>query len=377
MTEPTPPDAHTAETPDPVPTPPTLRPYGERARIEPGRRRAFDGLPLLYLLGALVLGSALFYLYKNPIGTGRPQEAEDTVTPRFDALNTRLAQLEQRPAPVPPNLAPLEGRVAALEGRLAALEARPAPVIPPPADLGPLSSKLDALDGRVAAAEQQAKGAADAAGQATAAAQAAAASATKPLEARIAAAEQQAKGAADAAQQAATQLAAQLDAQVNAKVGAVTETARRLSRIQAAGAALDAGQKLGEIPGAPPAVARFANEAPPTLLALRQSYPAAAEAASRASQPAAAEDRPFMDRLWTRAQQSVSIREGDRVIAGDPIAGVLARARVAIEAGDLPAALTALQGLSGPPKAAMAAWVNHAQAVVDARTALAQLAARG
>ncbi len=367
MTDPTLPDpAHQPVPQLSVETPAEEKPYGERARVQPAPRRNFDGLPLLYLLGALVLGGALFYLYKNPIGVSRPQEAEDTVTPRFEALTARLAQIEARPVP---NLAPLEGRVAALEGRLASLEARPAPV-PPPVDFGPLTTRLDGLDKRVATAEQQAKAGAEAAAQAAAAA-------TKQLETRVASAEQQSKQAADAAAQAATQLAAQLDSQVNAKIGAVTETARRLSRVQAAAAALEAGQRLGDIPGAPPAVARFATDAPPTLLMLRQSFPAAADAASRASEPAAADDRSFADRMWGRAQRAVTIREGDRVIAGDPIAGVLARARVAVEAGDLPAALMALQGLSGASKAAMSGWINQAQAVVDARAALAQMAARG
>jgi len=89
------------------------------------------------------------------------------------------------------------------------------------------------------------------------------------------------------------------------------------------------------------------------------------------------EDKPFLDRLWTRAQQSVSVREGDRVLLGDPVAGVIAKARAALNGGDLAASLTALQALSGPPKAAMADWIGQAQGLLDARAAVAQLAAHG
>ncbi len=83
----------------------------------------------------------------------------------------------------------------------------------------------------------------------------------------------------------------------------------------------------------------------------------------------------MLDRLWTRAQMLVMLREGDRVIVGDPAAGVIARAREALLAGDLRGAVDALNKLNGPAAQAMASWKSRAQSLLDARAALATLAA--
>ena len=348
-----------------------------RARIDgPPPRRRMDALPLLYLLGFFVLAGALFYLYRHPAAApGAEQEAGrvDTMQQQMQALADRMGQLENRPAPTPAaNLAPLQARIAELErrpasagspadltpltARLAELERRPAapPVdlapltarltelerrpMPPPVDLGPLFSRLDALDGRVRSATDTVTSRLDG------------------IETRLTAVEGQAK-----------QTAGALDG--------VAQKAQRAARLQVAGAALQAGQKLGDIPGAPPALARFAAEAPPTEAALRLSFNQAAEAAQRASQPAIMDDKPFATRMWNRAQQVVTVRQGDRVLLGDPIAGVLAHAREAVEAGDLPGAVAALNGLAGPAAAAMAGWIAQARALLDARSALAGMAA--
>ncbi len=391
MTEPTSPDPLTTPAAD-VPQAEAMKPAApqERVRVEAPAPRRADGLPLLYLLGFLVVVGTGYYLYRNPVGDHRP-ELVDTVTPRIDALQTRLTQLESRPEATPPNLAPLEGRIAALEGRLAALEARPAPV----PDLGPITSRLDAAtakqtdavaaltsridatDGKQNEAMAALAGRVDAATAKLDATSGAITSRLEAFEGRVASAEKSAKDAGAQASQQVSAAAAQLGAQVDAKVGSVTETARQLSRLQAAGAALAAGQKLGEIPGAPPALARFATEAPPTEYQLRLAFPAAAQAAAAASQPEGIEDKPFLDRVWGRAQRSVSVRQGDRMVLGDAAGGILARAKQALDGGDLPAALTALDGLSVPSKAAMAGWIGQARALVEARAALAQLAARG
>ena len=108
----------------------------------------------------------------------------------------------------------------------------------------------------------------------------------------------------------------------------------RLARLQAAGAALAAGRPLGALPDAPPALARFATTAPPTEASLRLAFPAAAQAALAASRPDTA-GKPFLDRLWTRTQALVTVRQGDKVIVGDPAGGVLAAARARLDAGDL------------------------------------------
>ncbi len=396
MTDPT--DPSSAPVPadaSPGPIQPAATPM-ERARVEAPEKRA-SALPLLYLLGFIVLVGAVGYLYVHPPGADLVA-AESETGAQLDALSTRLEQLEQRPAP---NLTPLEARLAGVEARLGALEAR---AVPPPVDLGPLTAKLDAgtaalagrldgLDRRVTEAEQMAKSGADTATQigiqVDAKIDAKLGAAAGSLDAKLGQANAQIAAQVDAKLgQSAAQLTSQVEAklgqssaqvasQVDAKLGTLTDTARRLAALQTAGAALESGQKLGAIPGAPPALARFADQAPPTPFALRQSFGPAAEAALQVSQPVVAGDKPFLDRLWTRAQASVSVREGDRVLVGDPVAGVIGRARAAVEGGDFAAALAALQDLSGPPKAAMADWAGQAQALLDARAALAQLAAHG
>ena len=149
---------------------------------------------------------------------------------------------------------------------------------------------------------------------------------------------------------------------------------QRAVRLQAASAALDAGQSMGAIPGAPPALARFATTPPPTVASLRLGFPAAAEAAHAASQPGITEGQPFLTRAWIRAQQAVTVRQGDKVLVGDPAAGVLEHARMLIDAGDVPGALKTLDGLSPSAKAGMADWMSQARALIDARAALAGMA---
>ncbi len=408
MTDPILPDPDPTSGPvaDPTPVP------QERARVgDAVQRRRRDPLPLFYVLGFLILAGALFYLYRNPtIPSGIQQEAVrvDTLQQQVQALGDRLAQVEARPVaapvdlgplnrqvaalearpaaptlgpleariaavearPVPPNLAPLEGRMSALEGRpvpppvnlaplegrITALEGRP---VPPPVDLTPLEGRIAALEGRppvnlapltgrvdtLSGRVDAVTGRVDALG-----------GREDALEPRVAATEQQGK-------------------QVAGQLGAVAERSQRISRVQAAMAALEAGQRLGDIPGAPPAVARFALDAPPTEQALRGSFDRAADAAQHAEQPAIMDNQSFGGRLWTRAQQAVTVRQGDHVVVGDPLAGVLGRARGLLDAGDLAGAVAAVDTLTGPPAAAMADWAGQAHGLLDARKALSGLAA--
>lgn len=353
-----------------------INPVAERARIEPSPpAKRLDALPILYLAGFLILAGSLIYLWRHPaVSDGVVQQAEQVDTLRQEAdsrrqeiatLAARLTQLEARPTSAPANLSPIEARLKALEdkpapaapnlgpieGRVAALETRPAP--PPPANLAPIEARVAAVEARKPAdlgpietrlgtlEKQEAATAAD----------------IGKLEPRLGAVETQAK-------------------QTAAGLGAISDRAQRSGRLIAATAALEAGQQLGDLPNALPAVAKFAHEAPPTEASLRLSFNQAAEAAHRASQPAITDNQPFLDRMWTRAQQSVTVRQGDRVLVGDPIAGVLAGARQALDAGDLVGAVKALDGLSGPARAAMAGWIGRAQSLLDARAALAEMAAR-
>jgi hypothetical protein len=259
------------------------------------------------------------------------------------ALTARVAALEQRPGP---DLAPLEARVAALEKQakpdLAPLEARVAAVEKQVSDNSPFAARLDALSGRVDALAGRDQGAISDLGRRLDAA-----------EARVGALEH-----------------------ATAQMTATAQQAARLARIELAEAALAAGQKLGELPNAPPAVAHFADAAPPSEASLRLAYPAAEQAALAASHPDL-DDKPFLARVLAHAEDLVTVRQGDRVIVGDPAAGVLARARTALDAGDLGGAVAAVSALTGPPAAAMAGWLADAKALLQARAGLADMAAHG
>ena len=345
---------------------------------------------------------------------------------RVSALEPKTSSLEPRLAALEPGFAALEPKLSELEQKVSALEQRPGP---PPPDFGPVIAQVDAgFSKQDAELSKQAAGLLDLAGQLDAVQRRAAellslqaaglqdlasrvdatqrqdaeqfstqganmqetVSRLGTLEGRVAATEKQ-----DAEQfskqgtnvQEAVNRLGTLEGRVAAtekqgssiagRLDNIADRAQLVARTQVVTNALEAGQPLGDIPGSPPALARFAHEAPPTEGGLRQSFNTAAEAAQHASQPAAMDNQPFAARLWTRAQQVVSVRQGDNVVVGDPLNGVLARARQALEAGNVSGAVSALDGLSGPAAAAMADWVGQARALLEARAALSTMAARG
>lgn len=83
----------------------------------------------------------------------------------------------------------------------------------------------------------------------------------------------------------------------------------------------------------------------------------------------------MLAKFLAHAEGLMTIREGNRVLVGNPAAGVLARAHAALDAGDLAGAVAAVSTLSGPPATALAAWLADARAVLQARAALADMAA--
>ena len=348
--------------PDPVPTESVGadQPSADTGRLAatppPARRR--DAWPLAWLAGLIVLALAAFYLFRHtPFEAGADEGG-------LADLRSRVATLEARPAvdltPLEQRLRTLEQAVAAIpaaapaapapdfgpiEARLDKLEARPVPTVPPTQlDLGQVGQRLDAIAGR---------------------------------QDQLAARQQADAQAATTRAEALTQRLDRVEAQVGVSTKAVGEATNRTARtaqLQAVAVALEAGQKLPNLPSAPPALARFTEEAPPTEAGLRLSFPAAADAARAASQPAVLQDQSFWRRLWLRAQQTVTVRDGDRVVVGDPISGVLAHARRTLDAGDLAGTVAALDGLAGPAAEAMQPWRDQAQALLDARAALANLA---
>ena len=237
----------------------------------------------------------------------------------------------------PPEQAAVSPSLAAFEARLARLEQRP-PAPAPPAAGPDLTPRVEALERRAPPD-------------------------LSSLQARLAGLEQRPPGDTTA---------------LAARIAALEQSLGRADRpahVQAAALALAAGRPLGDIPGAPPALARFAHANPPTEAALRLAFPAAARAARDASRPDDA-GKPILTRLLARVEAPFTIRQGDRVLVGDPAAGVVEHARTALDAGDLAGAVAALSGLRGESATAMAAWLADATALRDARAALADMAAQ-
>ncbi len=319
----------TAELPDPPlepPAPPTA---------QPARRHQL--FPALTAAGFLILAAGLIWVWRHPAVPPIATEQTDALARQLNALEARVARLEQRPPPQTPDLGPLGARVTALEQR-------PPPQGGVPAaapDLAPIERRLAALEQR----QPPSLG---------------------PLEARLA-------GLESASRTMQAELSRRLDAD-EGRLAASEKAARRIPLVQTATLALAAGQKLGDLPGAPPALARFAAAAPPTEAALRLAFPQAAREALAASHPAT-EGQPLLPRLWAQAQELVTIRQGDRVLIGDPAAGVLEHARADLEAGDLAAAVAEVATLEGAAARAMSSWLAQARSLLDARAALAAWAA--
>jgi hypothetical protein len=304
----------------------------------PLTRPARDALPWLFGLGFLVLAGAIGFVWWS----SQPSQSQPPVD--LQALQDRVARLEQRPPAGSVDLGPLTARVAALEQRaapdLAPLEARIAALEKKVADSSPFAARLDALSGRVDVLSERDQ------------------SAAGDLDRRL---------NADEARLASLERAI-------AQVTAAAQQAARLARIEMAEAALAAGQPLGDLANAPLAVARFATANPPTDASLRLAFPRAERAALTASRPDTGGDT-FLAQVLAHAEDLVTVRQGDRVLLGDPAAGVLARAQIALNAGDLPGAVAAVSSLSGPPATAMAAWLADAKALLLARAGLADMAA--
>jgi hypothetical protein len=334
------------------------------------------GTPLLLTVVLFAgLAGGMYYIYTNPPpqpadpgalyalnrqieAQGRAQadfsaqlqSAAQSVGQQIQTLQARLDRLEQAPpaaASAPGDTADIARRLDELSARVEALAARPAPEpapVPQAAPAGASAQEVADLSGRLEQLQAAEKTALD---------QQAA----------------QDKHALDDANARIEKLE-----QGAGKVESEADRAARLAAVQQAEAALQAGTPLGHLPGAPPALARFATAAPPTEDALRNEFPAVAAQARAASRPEQQKTTLF-ERAWARVEQSVTVRRGDQVIVGDPAAGVLSRAQEDVANGDLAGAVAALAALQGPAAAAVHDWVGRAQSLLDARAALAAMAA--
>jgi len=277
--------------------------------LQPARRPDF--LPWLCLVGFVVLAAAIIATWLHT-----------TLVPRPTGNAAALASLNQR-------VDQIAGKMAAMDKRVASL--------PPAPDLGPIEARLSALEHRPPPAP------------------------APPSPAEVGAAITPLSDRIDSLDKSLAGLALRFD-----KV-------EHMARVAAASVALEQGRPLGPLQGAPPALARFATTAPPTLVSLRLSFPQAARAEAEAARPSGA-GKPFLQRVLLRLGDLFTLREGNRVIIGNPVTPTLDRGRAALDAGDLAGAVAALAALPSPLAPAMAGWENHAKALLAAETAMASFA---
>jgi hypothetical protein len=301
--------------PDDVHEPPVVE-------SKPPRR---DLVPWLYGLGFLILAAAIIYLWQYP---SVPEETTASASSlhnmeqRISDIDARVSRLEQRPVA---DVGKITSRVEALESRMG--------------DQSQIASRLDTLSGRIES---------------------------------LAARDQTGMDATKQRIDAVTARIAGLESNT-VSLDTITKRLDHFARLQEASFALASGKPVGDMPGAPAALARYAHVAPPTEASLRLSFPSAEQAALAALQPDV-RTAPLMDRVWDRAQGLITVRRGDAVVLGNPAATALGHAQTALDAGDLTGAVDAVATLTGQPGEAMAPWLAEAKALLDARSALTQMA---
>ncbi|WP_287799758.1 hypothetical protein [Acidiphilium sp.] len=154
---------------------------------------------------------------------------------------------------------------------------------------------------------------------------------------------------------------------------ALAAKAKTLALIAQASLNLQNGLPLGNIPGAPAALAAYATAKPPTLAGLKASFPTYAEAATHAAGDAAPQGG-FWQRTKARVESLVTVRHGDKVLIGSLAEGILGQARAALGRDDLKATLAVLAKLPPDAATAMKPWTEKASGLLAARTALAGMA---
>lgn len=261
----------------------------------------------------------------------------------------------------------VEQRLGELDGRLNRLEQRPT------IDVGKITARMDGIDAKIA--DQAKLNARIDSIDAKLADQAQIASRLDTLSGRIEFLSARDQTGIDAAKKQLETVAARVTAQESnaATLATMTKRLDQVRKLQDAALAFAAGRPVGELPGAPEALARYAHTAPPTEAQLRLRFPEAEQVALAAKQPDEA-DAPLVSRAWQRAQGLITIRQGGNVVVGNTSSTALSQAKAALDAGDLAGAVNAVETLKGPPAQAMASWLADAKGLIAARAALADMA---
>lgn len=368
-------------------------PVAAAPRLAPAPARSAGIVGMV--LGGVIAAGAGFGL-SQVVPQGWPIQADTTLATRLSAAEAELAKLTAKvaelPAPAPPivpDFGPVEARIDELSARLDAVEGTvkqaEAAIAALPAPGADASARIDALEGRLAAIEALPPGSV-VQGGGDPVAVAALKGEIDALRAEVQAPNDPAQAAVaevTAAAEAAKAALAEATAEA-ATLKAEAEAAAQAGRTQAAlgrmRAALESGLPFEtavadvQATGAevPEVLTALAAAGIPTLASLRDRFPEAARRALDDSLRADLGDST-VERLGSFLRTQVGARSLEPREGTDPDA-VLSRAEAAVAEGRLADALTELQGLPDPGKAAMADWTADAQHRLDAAAAVDALA---
>lgn len=300
--------------------------------------------------------------------------ARNELAARIEDLDKRLRALTAtatQPAPPDPAIGPaiaeLRSKVDALQKQVASTPSAPAPQAAAPAapqappsgadaekEIAALRSEIGALSTALGTLNQMVAGQRDESVRQR--------EQTKTLADQIGA-----RGTAD--QRALTM----------ARASAVIGVAARLS------SAIDAGQPFAsdlalltpliqgdaKLADAANALQRYAQAGVASRVALRADFPAVAKAAMAEDLA----DDSFGERVLGKLKGVVSLRRVGDDVQGDSVEAKLARAEAALAVGDLDKAVGLMKSLPAPVGKATSGWLTRAEAHLEAKRAIDQLAA--
>ena len=340
----------------PTPGPEPERPPGTKPKAR-GNQVAITALVVL----VLAVGTSPYWA--PPIASILPWGAAPETRPapvdtsatdaKLSALGARVAELSQA-----------QQRAATLEPRVAQLEQRPASAANP-GD----AQAVSALGDRIAALEQRITTLAAAASSQSAA------DATKGLQGQIQALSQKLDEQSRLIATLQSQKPAGTDRTDAALVVTMSQLRSVLATARPYAAPLQAAEALAK--DAPDTLTELkkldgrAQQGVPTVAQLAARFPELAQGTPPASAPAAATEQGWRVRALAKLESLVTIRRVGEAPSNAPASGGgLADAETALKTGDLAAAVAAMRRSGEPPSSAAAAWLEDAQARLDAEAAL-------
>ena len=115
----------------------------------------------------------------------------------------------------------------------------------------------------------------------------------------------------------------------------------------------------------------YAEKGIPTVPDLARAFAAASDEAL--ATPAPPPDGSLVDSLMASAESLVKIKRIDEAPAGDGASATLARAKSALDKGDLAVAVREVETLQGKPREAFSSWLGEARARLAAAETLTRL----